>query len=54
MCVSSRNLRVLKRKDFTKEEREVLWENVQKWRSTHLRVSMQINYVDQIATIMRT
>ena len=47
-------LRVLKRKDFTKEEREVIWENVKKWRSAHPGVPIQINHVDQIATITRT
>jgi len=42
----TRTPRVPKRKDFTEEEREAIWENVQKWRSAHPGVPIQINHVD--------
>ena len=41
-----KTLRVLKKKDLTKEKREAIWENVQKWRSAHLGVPIQINHAD--------
>jgi len=49
-----RILRVFKKKDFTKKEREAIWENVKKCKSAHSGVPIQINHVDQIATITRT
>ena len=50
----TRTPRVPKRKDFTEEEREAIWENVQKWRSAHPGVPIQIDHADQIAAITRT
>ena len=50
----TRTPRVPKRKDFTEEEREAIWENVQKWRSVHPGVPIQIDHADQIAAITRT
>jgi len=49
-----RTPRVPKRKDFTEEEREAIWENVQKWRSAYPGVPIQIDHADQIAAITKT